>query len=268
MKSCNMKHLFSLLWILIFPFFSYGVGGKFEKKRFGLYTVMLSQEFETGLARVVIKKGKDKVFEEKEIGNHYYFGNNFDAPDLYSGRDITGSGIANIIVSNWTGGAHCCYFLHIFQLGKKFKRLVTIEAKSSSIRLVDLDRDGFPEIEFWDGAIDYLFASFAGSPGGRIVLKFQKDHYEVATHLMEKPVPTVKKMKELKKKLLVALKNKDNPELPFEFLEAMMELSYSGHFKLALQFADEVWPTEKPDLVKFKNEFTQALRNSLYWKDF
>ena len=85
--------------------------------------------------------------------------------DIYSGHDITGNKIPNLIISNWTGGAHCCHYLQIFELGNAFKHLVTVDALSSDIRLVDLDKDGFPEIEFHDGAIDYLFASYAGSPG-------------------------------------------------------------------------------------------------------
>lgn len=272
MKRLNKNYLFVKLFILIFPFFSYAVDGKFEKRRFGPYKVSLSQEFESGRGKVIIKKGNDKVFEESEVGNHYSFGNSFDpvldGPDLYSGHDITGNGFSNLVISNWTGGAHCCHFLHVFELGRKLKKLVTVEANSSSIRLVDLDHDGFPEIEFWDGAIDYLFACFAGSPGGRVVLKFQKDHYEVATHLMKTPIPTRQKIEDLKKAIVFAFNKNDNPDLPYEFLNTMMELSYSGHFDLALRLADETWPAKKSGLTKFKDEFSKALHDSLYWKKF
>lgn len=129
-------------------------------------------------------------------------------------------------------------------MGKQFKKLVTVEAGSSNVRLVDLDHDGIPEIEFWDGAIDYQFASFAGSPGGRIVLKFQKDHYEVATQLMRSPSPTNQQWNDLKSKIKAAFRDA-GPELPFAFLEAMMNLSYSGHLELAMKLADEVWPPKK-----------------------
>lgn len=267
-----MKYWFSLLLILIYPFFSYSGDEKFEKKQFGQYKVVLSQEFKSGLVKVVIKKGKDKVFEEAENYSHYYFGNNFDkdsdSPDLYSGSDMTGNGVPNLVVSKWTGGAHCCHFLSIFELGKKLRKLVTVEAGSSSIRLVDLDQDGFPEIEFWDGAIDYQFASFAGSPGGRIVLKFQNDHYELATHLMKKPIPTGQKLKDLKKKLSLVFAKETSPDLPYDFLDTMMDLSYTGHFKFAMQLADEIWPSQRPDLAKFKNQFSQALQKSRYWHEF
>lgn len=271
MERLNKKYLFVTLFILSVPFFSYAVDGKIEKRRFGSYKVSLSQNFESGLGKIIITKRNNKVFEESEIDNHYSFGNSFDpvldGPDLYSGHDITGNGFPNLVVSNWTGGAHCCHFLHIFELGKKLKKLVSVEANSSSVRLVDLDRDGFPEIEFWDGAIDYQFACFAGSPGGRVILKFQKDHYEVAGHLMRTPVPTPQKIKNLKKTIVLAFEKNDNPDLPYEFLNTMMELSYSGHFSLALKLADETWPARKSGLEKFKDEFSKALHESLYWRD-
>lgn len=273
MKNFSQNILFLFLLISIFSLSSYAFDGRSEKRKHGSYRTSLVQDFQTGLGKIVIQKGNAKVFEEFEVDNHYYFGNHFepnsDEPaDIFSGRDITGNGIVNLVISNWTGGAHCCHFLNVFELGKKFKKLVTVEALSSSIQLIDLDRDGYPEIEFWDGAIDYQFASFAGSPGGRVVLKFQKDHYAVATQLMKKPTPTAKKMNRLKQDLIRAFRGEKSPDLPYPFLEVLMNLSYSGHYKLALQLADETWPSEKPGLEKFKSEFSQALRDSQYWKEF
>jgi hypothetical protein len=269
-KQLNKKYFSIALLILGLPFFSHAADGKFQKRRFGSYQVSLTQEFESGLGKVIIKIGNEIAFQEAEIDNHYSLGNNFDlildGRDLYSGRDITGNGIPNLVISNWTGGAHCCHFLHIFELGKKLKKLVTVEANSSSIRLVDLDHDGLPEIEFWEGAIDYMFACFAGSPGGRVVLKFQKDRYDVATHLMKMPAPTAQKIKDLKKSIVLSFEKNESPDLPYEFLKAMMVLSYSGNFNLALKLADETWPAEKQGLEKFKDEFSRALHESPYWK--
>ncbi len=273
MRNLNRRILFLFFLILILPIFARSFDGRLEKKKYGPYRTSILQDFQTGLGKIVIQKGRVRVFEEAEIDNHYYFGNHFepnsDEPaDIFSGSDITGNGRTNLVISNWTGGAHCCHFLYIFELGQSFKKLVSVEALSSSIRLVDLDHDGYPEIEFWDGAIDEQFACYACSPGGRVVLKFWKDHYEVATHLMKKPTPTPKKMKRLKQDLVRSFKEAETPDLPYPFLKALMDLSYSGHFKLALQLADETWPAEKPGLAKFKSEFSQALKISRYWKEF
>lgn len=268
------KNSISILFFLIFyiPFASYAVDGKIETKLFKSYKVQLNQNFNNGKASLLIMKQNRILFKESEIDYHYYFGNHFDPDlnnhDIYSGHDITGNKIPNLIISNWTGGAHCCHSLQIFELGNTFKHLVTVDAQSSDIRLVDLDNDGYPEIEFHDGAIDYLFASYAGSPGGRVVLKFNQDHYEVATHLMAKPIPNQKELDDLKHKINRSFKENNSPNLPFDFLKSLMEFSYTGHFEFALKFADEVWPKEKPGLEKFKQDFSNALRESKYWKKF
>ena len=242
------------------------------QKRFGVYSVTISKSYESNIAKVVIKKRGQKIFEESDIGDYYYFGNNFDerveGKDPYSGRNITGNGTPNLVISRWNGGAHCCHFLHIFELGKNFRKIITVEAYSSWVRLIDLDHDSFPEIEFSDGPIDYVFASFAGSPGGRTILKFQNNQYELATNLMKKPIPSEKQIRLLKRKITTAFKKEESPDLPYEFLNTMMDFSYSGHFDLALKIADEAWPTKKPGLAKFKEEFAQALRSSAYWKSF
>lgn len=269
----NSQKLILLLCIFLCPIFSFGSNGRIKKKNFGTYSVILTQSYDSGMGTVIINQGKVKVFESAEIGDHYYFGNRFDErsdneKDLYSGRDITGNGFPNLVISNWTGGAHCCHFMHIFELGDKLIKLTTVEANSSSIRLVDLDHDGYPEIEFWDGSIDYLFASYAGSPGGRIVLKLKNNQYEVATNLMKLPTLNQKQIEKLKTKIRALFKNEKGPELPFEFLSSMMDLSYSGQLNLAMKIATETWPSNKPGLIDFKHKFTQALQDSLYWKDF
>ena len=99
MNYPNQKYLFIALFILILPLFAYGIDGRFEKKQLGPYKVSLSQEFKSGLAKIVIRKGNAKVFEEAGIDNHYSFGNSFDQNSneshLYSDHNITGNGIPN-----------------------------------------------------------------------------------------------------------------------------------------------------------------------------
>ncbi len=264
----NSKLVFLLFSIL--PFTSKGFDGRREVKKIGAYKIILSQDYASGLGKIVITKKKKKVFDESDIDNHYYFGNQFDEKksNLSFRHDLTGKGIPNLIVSNWTGGAHCCNFLHIFELGKKFRKVATVAAGSSGIRFIDLDHDGFPEIEFWDGAIDYQFASFAFSPAGRVVLKFKNDQYEVATNLMNKPPLSIKRYKNAVKKSRLEFSKNESPDLPYNFLETMMNLSYSGHYQQALKFASDAWPKDKSGLEKFKDEFSQALKESLYWRDF
>lgn len=239
-----------------------------QRKKFGAYSVSMWMDEDDGESHLVITKNGKKIFEEIEIGSHYYFGNNFDPnlkKDVYSGKNVTGNGIVNLLVSKWTGGAHCCNFLYIFELGDTFRHVETVAANSNIILLRNLDSDSIKEIEFWDGAIDYQFASFAFSPSGRVVLKYVKDRYEVSYKLMSRPTFSSRSLVKLKKKIRRDFLKKDTPDLPFELLKLMMDLSYSGRVNVALNIADQTWPPWKPGLDQFKKEFTEALASSPYW---
>jgi hypothetical protein len=242
-------------------------------KKIGNYQISIFNDQEKSFRYVNIKKEKMILFHEEGFGEYFYLGNNFDdslnGKDIYSGRSLNNNGIPNLVISHWTGGSHCCHFLYVFELGKDFKIIGKIDVGSSDIKLKDIDHDNIPEIIFWDGSIDYQFASFASSPKGKVILKFQNGKYELATHLMRKPLPKLSALKAMNKNSIYEFDDKKNiTELPFSLLEAMMNLSYSGHFNEALKFADDVWPKNKDGLEKFKKEFSSALNESKYWKNF
>jgi hypothetical protein len=238
-------------------------------RQFGAYSVTISRSDDQMEGIIVISKDGKVVFEEKEIGTHYYFGNfthKDTEEDSYSGLDINGNNIPDLVISKWTGGAHCCNFLYVFELGETFRQIVAIDGGSYGFTLADLNHDRIPEIEFSDGVIDYVFACFAGSPPGRVILKFTGDKYDIAQELMKTPRPTNHFINSEKDQIRLAFKKRDSPDLPYPFLKLMMDLSYTGHFDLALKVADETWPPDMPGLEKFKSDFREALDSSIYWK--
>lgn len=249
-------------------------GGEEQKsppviKRFGEYEVTIERK-DDFYEHVTILKGKRKVYEDKN--DRFFFGNfsaHFpDRTDSYSGKDLNGNNIPDLVITKYTGGMHCCHFLNIFELGKNFRKITTIEGGSYGFEFVDLDNDKFPEIVFWDGPIDYVFSSFAHSAQGRTVLKFTNNHYEIASSLMRKKTPTAKERKRIEDEIVEAFKNNDLPHPPYIFLKQMMDLSYTGHLKLALEIARKTWPAKFPGLLTFEKDFPKHLNNSRYWKEF
>lgn len=277
-----IKHKY--IWILLALFFSNANANDSdefirEKRKFGAYHAVHTiyspnDEDKVYLETIEIKKGNKVLFKEEDYGDHYYFGTEFGAgsesrdKDPYSGSNITGNKIPNLVIGNWNGGAHCCFFLHIFELGKELKRLITIEGGSYPPTLVDLDKDKILEIEFYDGAIDYQFACFASSPPGRVVMEYKNGKYQVSKKFMYRKVPSKRKIKKEVVKIIRAFKTPNGPDLPFEFLKLMMDLSYTGHLKLALKIADETWPPKREGLEKFKTDFQKSLYDSTYWPSF
>ncbi len=275
MKRNKNIFLFLLLvaWILFFNTDLWAKDSLVYHKKIGNYQISIFNDHEKSFQYVNIKKEKMILFHEEGFGEYFYLGNNFDdslnGKDIYSGRSLNNNGIPNLVISHWTGGSHCCHFLYIFELGIDFKVIGKIDVGSSDIKLKDIDHDNIPEIVFWDSSIDYQFASFASSPKGKVILKFQNGKYELATHLMRKPLPKLSVLKAMYKNSNYEFEDKNNiSELPFSFLEAMIILSYSGHFNEALKFADDVWPKNKDGLENFKKEFSSALNESKYWKNF
>ena len=65
------------------------------------------------------------------------------ALDGPSGRDITGDGLADLIVTDWSGGAHCCYSTSAYSLESDgaLRRVLQLATGSCQTRFEDLDGD-------------------------------------------------------------------------------------------------------------------------------
>lgn len=262
-----------LLYIFLFFIQNFGIvlSEEIQVKKLGHYKVVVDRPNDQDEGRVRIYKNGKKVYEERDYGSYYYIGNKFDddlkGRDPHSGKDLNGNFIPDLIITQWTGGAHCCNYLTIFELGTELRKLVSVSGGSSGFRIVDLDGDNNPEIEFWDWPIDYAFTGFSDSAQGRTILKFQKGQYHVGRKLMTTRAPGPKEIDKIQNEIRNAFK-KENFNIPYALLNAMMELSYSGHFDLALKFADSTWPDRKAGLREFKDEFKNLLNGSQYWKEF
>ncbi|HEY3847733.1 MAG TPA: hypothetical protein VGL95_11525 [Acetobacteraceae bacterium] len=52
------------------------------------------------------------------------------------GMDFSGEGVPELLISEWSGGAHCCYTFHLFRLGENFSKI-------QDIPLLDADESAF-----------------------------------------------------------------------------------------------------------------------------
>lgn len=89
-------------------------------------------------------------------------------PAIANGTDITGRGHPDMIVSFYTGGAHCCLFDYVFELEPEFKLLATLDAEDSwPAYFVDLNGDDHYYYVAQDWTFAYWYGSFAGHPPQR-----------------------------------------------------------------------------------------------------
>lgn len=105
-------------------------------------------------------------------------------------KDITGDGIPDLIISEWEGGAHCCFNIHIFSLGQEFKRIAEIRGGHSAFEFKDLDGDGVYELLGRDWTFPYWETVFSSSPAPEIILRYKDGRYVLAIDLMKKSPPS------------------------------------------------------------------------------
>lgn len=90
------------------------------------YEITISRTDDGLCALLDIERGGEPLFHAEEIGTHFDFGSEWQA-SVPAFDKITGKGIPTLLISEWTGGAHCCFLLHVFEVGDDFQKVATID---------------------------------------------------------------------------------------------------------------------------------------------
>ena len=232
------------------------------------YQIIISHAGDHMCRTLDIIKNGELVYHDEEIGGHFYFGVDIDQgseafPDLFS------NDVVSLVISKWTGGAHCCYSLQIFELGREFKIVANIEGGNFQPYFEDLDNDGVPEIRVTDDFLAYLFSSFAYSATAEVVLKYSQGTYRVAPELMRRPAPDLRSIDQK-----VRSWEKEFREInagtypPAEFIQTITDLYFTGHKELAKQVINWSWPSDVPGKSEFIVNYEDALKESQFYKNF
>lgn len=196
-----------------------------------------------------------------------------DGPRVGIGQDITGDGVPDLIVSDYSGGAHCCTTYHILSLGAwEVVTLQELDAGHAGAHFVDVDGDGLPEMRTMENAFAYWNGPFAGSSFPKVTLKWIDGRYQVAGDLMRADAPSDS---ELRKRAAAIRTNEywlrqlavDSSALPpADLWGEMIDLIYTGHADLAWQFFRDAWPDERPGRDMFLVDFIAQLTQCQYWE--
>jgi hypothetical protein len=76
--------------------------------------------------------------------------------------------------------------LLVFNLGSKFEKVAEIYGGNFDPEIIDLDRDGIPEIRVTDDFLAYRFSSFAYSATADVILKYANGRCSVASELLDR----------------------------------------------------------------------------------
>jgi len=229
-------------------------------------------------AYFTILKNKKPVYRQQatENGERFVIGTLLDDdPDaalVTMGRDITGDGQPDLLISEWTGGANCCLILHIFEIGSSFRKIADIDAEfgDQGPHFVELSKGPGLQVQIYDWTFANWHSDFADSPAPKVILRYQDRKYRVAPDLMRTPSVDSKDLAEKTESVRVAGKELHgswpDAEVPPQLWGTMLDLMYSGHSDAARQFLDDAWPKQVGGKDAFRRDFDKQLRTSPYWK--
>ncbi|MDD5645905.1 MAG: hypothetical protein PHW86_01910 [Candidatus Bipolaricaulis sp.] len=94
--------------------------------------------------------------------------------DEHTGTDVNGNGTPDVIVNLYSGGAHCCFDVAIYDLGPPLRRVAfpAPPGGNSGGVFEDLDGDRVLEYRTADDSFAYAYCCFAASPAVPVVLRF------------------------------------------------------------------------------------------------
>jgi hypothetical protein len=183
------------------------------------------------------------------------------------GMDFTGEGAPGLLISEWSGGAHCCYTFHLFRLGERF-------SKVQDIPLLDADESSFvrrPNIKSLViatadySAFAYFPKDFAGSPAGRLFLSFQDGRFRPDASLMKAGAPKDGEIAKCAKLFKLSRDWKD--QQPMGMWYYATDLIYTGNEAQAWVFLDAAWGGSRADKKWYLDEYRSRLKKSAYYPE-
>jgi len=229
-----------------------------------------------------ILKDNKPVFRQKAAykGEQFFIGTMDDKdPDatlVKIGKDITGDGQPDVVISEWSGGANCCLTIHIFEIGSTFRQIGTIAAKYGDtgphfMHMDDKDsKNAGLKLQVGDWTFANWHSDFADSPAPKVILRFSDGAYRVSPDLMRSPIPSVSDLDARVAAIRTYKNNSKSKSWPGADISptlwaTMLDLIYTGHAGDAWKFLDRAWPPQIAGKDSFAHDFRAQLKRSPYW---
>ncbi len=195
----------------------------------------------------------------------------WNVPFIPNGTDLTGLGRPDMIVSTYTGGAHCCMTHYVFELAPEFKLLATLNDADDDEAHFERAKDGTYYYITADWTFAYWPTCFACSPSEVVTLRWIDDKkgggFHLAMDKMQKAAPTPAQWnKELgAARKVVNAENAD--EIGQSLWGVVLDLIYTGHSTMARKFVDALGPKAQQNPFPSLGDFCSLLKQSPYWPD-
>lgn len=196
----------------------------------------------------------------------------FATPLVANGTDVTGRGQPNMIVSAFTGGAHCCMYHLVFELAPAFRLLAILSDRDDDLAHFELDpRDGHYYYHTAEWTFAYWPSCFECSPSTLVILHFVEGQnggaYHLALDKMVTPEPSRDEWEKRIGEVNQTVSDGDVANIGHDLWGFALELLYSGHSDLAWKFVKEAGPEAQEGHFPTLADFCSILKVSPYWPD-
>lgn len=190
------------------------------------------------------------------------------------GKDINGNGIPDIVIYEWTGGAHARFIARVVELERHCRLLAEIDGIDSVPRFRDLNSDGVLEIVLQDKTYRYWPGCYAESPAPTVVLRWNQREYLADARLMSIPPPSRDEIKAKAERIAQDAQWAGDPSgqysrwyIPQELFQTALDLMYGGHEEEGWAFIRLAWTPKYPIDSDLLEEMRALMDRSPYWKE-
>jgi len=242
--------------IRVLPPDSVIAGPILEQRRVGAYLLQIIHDTVAG----------DRIADVKLNGHRVFAVRAADVRFDPAGRDITGDRVPDVVVHQFSGGAHCCSRATVLSLGREqLLELGSFDGGHGDVELEDVNGDGVSEIKVGD----WRFAYWRDYPFGdtevpEVLFRYRDGRYQVACDLMRQaaPPPDAAELHARARELTDGWVTGDPPA---EFWGFAVDLVYRGQADLAFSWLESSWPASVSGRAEFLRDLREKLRGSPCW---
>lgn len=189
----------------------------------------------------------------------------------YQIADQTGDGIPDLVLSSWSGGAHCCSTVYLLQLGATVREVQVFDAKhSEAVKFRNLDADAPLELAgIADWSYAYRFGSFSSSYARPSVWQPVGDHYEIDNASLSQKALSTSEFNNKASEFKVH-EEWQYQRVPAPLVFTALELATAGHLLQAIALVRQSQPEAKPAsaATRFLAQLTDVLYESEWWREY
>lgn len=186
-----------------------------------------------------------------------------DAPA--PGTDVNADGVPDLVLTGWSGGAHCCFATWVFSLGEEFEVLAEIVGEHAEPEIRQADADPALEFVVRDWALAYWPFDFAGSSSVEVVLDWHGQELQPSAPLTAAAIKLPGDLDALARQYAADPTWSDKAYEPICGLFATaLNLVYAGESDRAATFIAHAWGGDRATLARLTMEFGRRLAGSRY----